>query len=170
MRRFSILLFDVDANRENQRASCERPAPILPADSQMIADASSTSQIHLQIQKQQVLREAEQAERKAEDLRNDAEKKRKEARDSTQEARSLDREAVQQQSNADTARMGLNTSESFSRAGEILDENVSRILRPQGGPEAQGESLPTATPQQPASTPSVNTLGQTTGTLFNEVA
>lgn len=118
----------------------------------------------MQLRQQQALREATQADLRAEKLRADANTLRDEARQASRQASSLDTEADRFKSEADLTRLNNRAAEGFRQAGESIS-----TLRPQAS--SATESSASQTPPSPASAGgSVNALGEVTGTTISVVA
>ena len=140
---------------------------------------NAASAAFAQMQKQQALRQAEQAERRADALKTEAETARKEAREADNRARGLESDASIAQTEADRRRLDVNSSERFSELGQQIPERLLQAVQGRENAEspavADTGSASAAVPMSIASTPgsnqpSVNLLGQITGSTVSVFA
>lgn len=141
---------------------------------------NAASAAFAQMQKQQALRQAEQADRRADTLKTEAETARKEAREADDRARGLESDASVAQTEATRRRLDVNSAERFSELGEQIPERLLQAVqgREDAGspavadtaPEPSTVSLPVTTPSAGSNQPSMNLLGQMTGSTVSVFA
>ncbi|MDD3519385.1 MAG: hypothetical protein PHQ14_13640 [Chromatiales bacterium] len=120
----------------------------------------ASSAVFEQVQKQQALREAEQAEQRAQRLQAESNKARAEADQAENKARGLEVESSQAQSQADSVRRGV-------AAGDALSQVDTQISELRGQIAEIGTPAPAETP---SAGPTVNVEGQTIGTTISVTA